>query len=470
MFPRASYLIISAMLVLPTARAQEATKVCSDGPTIKIASRWDQLGLTMAASDVAAQPLRYSVSSLQGVQGAWIEVWDRPKRLSRQAVPVRLEGEAACANCLDAGETPRDLRLSIFDPDEPSICIDYCAPGTLMSGWYVSEVTVGKQPVEDSDESVEPAYLMNDPELTGNPIRMVEGSGSTDVVLSGEDLIQSSRVYVVSGENASPEDKASRTYLYSRTLDLRHVEVTIPSDLIEKPGTLTAYAKDSWPGRPGDKIYGAGQKIIVASKDSPVINSVEPGVLRSRGRDTTVTLRGGGFTKDSEVKFADQLGAGAEVTFVSSTELKVRIPATELEDSSERHARATPVLLSVLNDALNFSAPVRIRVVPSAEFKEEPLTASIRAIAPYPIPLMDFHGPQFLALEIEGDNFRPNDVVAFNNGQSDRVRLKTQYVSSHRLRAWLPRESWRKHRVSFRLIVQTSAGFCSAEAFAESLE
>jgi hypothetical protein len=221
---------------------------------------------------------------------------------------------------------------------------------------------------------------MDDPELTGSPIRMVEGSGSTDVVLPGENLIQSSRVYGVSGENASPDDKASRTYLYSRTLDLRHVDVTIPSDLIDKPGTLTAYAKDSWPGLPGDKIYGAGQKIIVVSRDSPVISSVEPGLLRSRGRDATVTLRGSGFTKDSEVEFGDQLGAGAEVTFVSSTEVKVRIPATELEDSSELHARATPVVLSVLNDPLHFSAPVRIRVVPFAEFKEEPLTASIRAI------------------------------------------------------------------------------------------
>lgn len=71
--------------------------------------------------------------------------------------------------------------------------------------------------------------------------------------------------------------------------------------------------------------------------------------------------------------------------------------------------------------------------------------------------MMDFQSPQFLALEISGDNFRPNDVVAFDNKVSDRTRLKTQHVSSHRLRAWLPRESWRKHRVRFRLIVQCTA-------------
>jgi hypothetical protein len=74
----------------------------------------------------------------------------------------------------------------------------------------------------------------------------------------------------------------------------------------------------------------------------------------------------------------------------------------------------------VLSPGVNWR---RIRVVPSAEFKEEPLTASIRSIAPYPIPMTDFPSPQFLALEIEGDNFRPtNDVVAFNNEQSAEQR------------------------------------------------
>jgi hypothetical protein len=84
--------------------------------------------------------------------------------------------------------------------------------------------------------------------------------------------------------------------------------------------------------------------------------------------------------------------------------------------------------------------------------------------------MMDFQSPTFLTLQISGDNFRPNDVVAIDNRVSDRFRLKTQYASSHRLSAWLPRESWRKHGMSFRLIIQTSAGFCAAEAFADSLE
>jgi len=463
-------LIIVAALLVPAARAQEATKVCADGRTIKIASQWDQLGLTMAASDVAAQPLRYSISSLEHLQGAWIEIWDRPKRLSRQPVPVRLEGQAPCTSCLDAGETPRELRLWIFDADEPLLCIDYCAPGTPMNGAYVSELQAGKQPEEDYDESEKPAYLIDYAGLTGDPIRMLEGSGSTNVVLSGENLIQSSRVYVVD-ENALPKDKASPTYLYSRTPDLRHVEVTIPSDLLKKPGVLMLYAKDSWEAK--DAELGKGQKIIVASKDSPVIDSIEPNALRcceSRESDVTVVLRGRGFTEHSEVIFEDDQYAHSEVTFVSSHELRVTIPGYKLKSNAGYATRATPLMLTVENAPLQLSAPAELPVLPSAEFKRDPLPAAIRAITPYPVPMMDFRSPELLTLDISGDNFRPNDFVAVSNGESDRIRLKTQFVSSHHLRAWLPRESWRKHLVSFRFIIQTSAGLCATEAFAESLE
>ena len=464
-------MITLAVLVPSTAWAQEASKVCPDGDTIKISSQWDRLGLTMPAFEVAAQPLHYSISSLRDVHGAWIEVWDRPKELSRQAVSITLEGKAPCANCLDAEQTPRELEISIFDPAEPLICIDDCRAGTPPSGDYVSELQVGKQPGEDYDEGEEPAYLIEDPELTGAAIRMVEGSRSADVLLSGEDLIQSSRVYVVD-KTAPPKNKASRTYLYSRTLDLRHVEVTIPSHLLDKAGVLTVYAKDTWEGKEA-AAPRTGQKIIVASKDSPVINSVEPHVLHCCGpqeSDVTVVLRGRGFTEHSEVIFADEPYTHPGVDFVSPNELRVTIPGIKLKDEGGRYARATPLRLCVVNGPLQLSASAELHVLPSAKFKREPLPAVIRSITPYPVPMMDFQSPESLTMEISGDNFRPDDVVAVDNHVSDRIRLKTQYVSPHHLRAWLPRESWRKHRISFRLIVQTSAGFCAAEAFAESLE
>jgi hypothetical protein len=465
-FPRSSYVIILVAFTAATARAQEATQVCSDGRTIKIASQWDQLTTIVPASDAAAQPLRYFISSTQGLKGAWMEVWDRPKRLSHQAVPVQREGEARCIGCEDAEQTPEELYISIFDPEVVLLCIDYC-PGPPAHGEYVSQVLAGKKPFEDSDESVEPAYLLEDPVLNGPPIRVVEGTEDTTVVLSGENLISSSRVYFMIGAGASPGSKASRNYLYSRTIDLRHVEVTMPSDLADKPGLFTAYAKDSWERRPvvGDRT---GQKIIVVGKDSPVVDSIEPQVLSCCSSDASLVVRGSGFTPHSKVKFGDDISLREEVTFVSPTELHIMIPADKLRDSSGRYARATPVMLSVTNDPLHFSAPAAVGVLPSAKFKREPLTAVINDITPYPVPMMDYHSPRFLNLEINGDNFRPNDVVAYGNG--DRTRLKTQYLSSHHLRAWLPRELWRKHLLSFRLVVETSTGFCAAEAFEKWLE
>ena len=78
-------------------------------------------------------------------------------------------------------------------------------------------------------------------------------------MLSGEDLIPSSRVYLVTQEEASATGKVSKDYLYSRTLDLRHVQVTLPSEFLEKPGVLTAYARDSWQGMVAEGP-GTGQK------------------------------------------------------------------------------------------------------------------------------------------------------------------------------------------------------------------
>jgi hypothetical protein len=402
------------------------------------------------------------------VQGAWIEAWDRPKRLSRQRVSIKHDGEASFARWQESEQTPEELHISIFDPEVPLVCIDDCRNGP-GSGEHVSEVLAGKKPDEDPDANDPPAYLMDDPALAGTPIRIAEGAGDTRVVLSGENLTASSRVYLVIGARAPQESKASKHYLNSSTLDLRHVQVTIPSALSEKPGMLTAYAEDSWVGK-GTAETGTGQKIIVASMNSPAISSVEPQVLRCLGLDAAVVLRGSGFTEQSEVTFGDDFSSGPQVKFVSGSELHVEIPASELADFSGRFARVEPVTLSVTNDPLHFSTPAALRVAPCAKMKREPVTAVLHSITPYPIPMMDSHSPPYIALEIDGANFRPNDVVSFHYGDHDYRNLKTQYLSARHLKAWLPRETWRKHRLSFRLVVQTSQGFCAAEAFEESLE
>ncbi len=79
----------------------------------------------------------------------------------------------------------------------------------------------------------------------------------------------------------------------------------------------------------------------------------------------------------------------------------------ELEDLDRNHARPTPITLSVINDPLHFSVPVEVPVELSVKFKRAQLLALVRSISPYPVPMMDSQSPEFLALEIEGDNFRP---------------------------------------------------------------
>ena len=462
MMSKTSSVILIVVLAAITAPAQQAAKVCPDGRTIKIVSQWDQLTETMTDIEAAALPLHYYILTTQDVQGAWIEVWDRPKQLSRQAVSIRSEGEASCTNCLAAEVTPEELHVSIFDPKIPLLS-DQVSEGPAGSGDYVSEVRAGKKPDEDSDESDEPAYLIDYPALTGTPIRILEGSGSTSVVLSGENLISSSRVYLAANEAESPGSKPSRDYLYSRTLDLRHIQVTIPAFHLEKAGVLTAYSQDAWERNKVEKPV-TGQQIVVASKDSPVIDSVEPRVLRPIGSGTPIILKGSGFTEDSEVRFGDELSTWA-AQVVSPRELHFEIPEEKLDDSL--FGVPTAVTMSVINDPLHISAPVTVPVVPSAKSKRQRLPAVISAIEPYPIPMMDFDSPGFLILEIDGDNFRSDDIVSIHHGYHDYKRLRTKYVSGHHLKAWLPRELWSQHRLSFRLVVQTSAGFCAAEAFAK---
>jgi hypothetical protein len=67
---RLSVLPAFFLLTVALTRAQEATKVCSDGRTLKITSQWDKLGEVLSPSELAAQPLRYSISETEGVQGA----------------------------------------------------------------------------------------------------------------------------------------------------------------------------------------------------------------------------------------------------------------------------------------------------------------------------------------------------------------------------------------------------------------
>jgi hypothetical protein len=46
-------------------------------------------------------------------------------------------------------------------------------------------------------------------------------------------------------------------------------------------------------------------------------------------------------------------------------------------------------------------------------------------------------------------------LAVTNDGEET---LRTEYVSQTMLRAWIPRERWRKHQVVYRLVVLTPKG------------
>lgn len=464
--------------VILGAQAQQATQQCSDGRTLQIISESDKLRTQSLPPDYM-QHLRYMISRTKGVKAAWIEVWDRPKRLSRMIAPVKTEGEAPCEGCNTAEETPAELNLAIFDAAVPLDCYENCTG--LPHGGYVSEVFAGKKPVESSGNDVFPDYLLEEPHLAGGPLRFVEGSGAADVIFYGRDIIPTTRVYLTDGEDTWQKGDDSLSYLSSTTLDLRLIRATIPKEFFAKPGVLEASALDAWekdkPGLfPNKKSHAAEVKIIVVGRNSPTLDAIEPDSLPADAIDLTedkkisIVLHGSGFTKDSDVALGSEPTSmssfTADVTYVSPLELHAQIPASAL-----KNAKYVPLRISVVNDHLHFSAPQLLRVLPGPKFNPAPVPALIRSMTPYPVPMMDYQSPPFLELQIKGDNFRPNDVVGYRYNYFERTKIRTQYVSPHELKAWLPRDTWRKHRLSFRLVIQTTAGaVCSVEAFAKSLE
>jgi hypothetical protein len=458
---------------LQPSQAQEASKECPGGRILKIRSEADKLKQSPQPED-EEQPLHYSISNPRGVRAAWVEVWDRPKRLSRHLVQTKTEGEIPCFGCNHTEETPAELHLSIYDPAIPIVCYENCKGNGR--GAYVSEVAAGRKPEENPGSAGSiPDYLLEEPQLVGPPVRFEEGAGATDVIFFGANLIPTTRVYLTDGEDAWQKGNDALSYLPSKTLDLRHIRATIPKEFLAKPGILEASAEDKANPFPSKRSHPPEVKIIVVSKDSPRLNSIEPPELRadaaegSEDHKAAVVLRGSGFTKDSDIAFGydptSMSSLMADVNFVSPTELRAQIPAHELKDFSGVSLR-----LSVFNDNLHFSEPRALHVLPTAKAKPEPLPAFIRSISPYPVPMMDYRSPAFLPILIGGDNFRPGDVVTLRYTFHERTRLRTQYISPHQLKAWLPRELWRIHKLSFRIVIQTAAGLCYAEAFANAAE
>jgi hypothetical protein len=193
-------------------------------------------------------------------------------------------------------------------------------------------------------------------------------------------------------------------------------------------------------------------------------------------------LRGHGFTKDSIVYAGYYPDAGdyqtdqlwPETEYVSSTELRVHVDPAHAGDYTVAQPAGEKLRFWVRGneEKWELSQPFDVtlrhtsRPLPNGRLSEsdfrrwKPKTAIVTAVSPFPIRLMNEHSPKELAVSIHGENFSSEDKVMFSFGSdvNNDKEVRTEYISSTMLRAWLPRQFWRKHAVCYRLVVETKEG------------
>ena len=456
MFRRSAWLLSILATACPLL-GQSAVNGCATiNPTIDFRDAADGMNVI------------YHIPDTHGISAAWLEVWDRPKRLFRTEIPVKTDGQILWAPDEAYPTTPETLSLAIYDAELPEFCVDNPCSGPSF-GHIVSEVAVGNSTGEQ----------LGFAKLEGPPIILKESGDKTDVIATGEDLPADMKVILFEqDENADKTQWIFRAYLNAEAIDLRHTKISIPLGYLLKPTVLGLVAHDATVEMDAEalsKLFPE-QEIYVASKDSPVINSVAPSSIRSdagKNDDVPVTLRGTGFTQESQAIFGTpsqmNLGLnGGNAEFVSPQELRAYIPSYLLTLNGLFASNEPIRVLVTEENPVKISEPRDIEVLPAPSQKVAPKAAAINSVAPFPIPLMDAHSPRYEIVEIEGENFRPDDrvvVVLDPDRPFSGARLKTEFISETKLRAWLPREFWRKHQLSYRLLLKTAAGVCATEVF-----
>jgi hypothetical protein len=263
--------------------------------------------------------------------------------------------------------------------------------------------------------------------------------------------------------------------MHARVLDLAHARITLGSDCLKQPGllliTTSNYTDD-------------GATVHVASRASPKLDSVSPSSVPDDLREDQLRLllRGRGFTKDSIVQAGyDPDGDDFQTSqllltteYISSTELHVHVEPVHSKDATVAQPRGERLRLWVKGSAEKFelSRPFDVTLRPTghpfspdrlsdADFRRwKPKAAMIISVSPFPIRLMDEHSPNELEISIRGENFSPQDKVFFSfgsNANNDK-EVRSEYISSTTLHAWLPRQFWRRHSVWYRLVVETKEG------------
>jgi hypothetical protein len=437
---------LTILLVAWQASSQTAKHDCRGAGTIALNVAFDD--------SYSSATVSYRLSDPKKLSTVQIEVWDRPKLLFRTQVPVRHKGQIAWTPKEEPADTPLELSIRVEDPEHPNDTND-------------SRVVIGTNgPVEGGPV----------PKLVPYQTTVLEeGAESPVVTAEGKDLSEhNARILLF--EQESPQVWIAREFLPAVLTDLRHISVQIPTGYLLKPTALRLRAV-----RVGDEsLYhlgtqeggvGPSMTIRAMSKDRPVFTGTEPSQVSAGDQGgAVIRILGGGFNAESQVLVSVQGGidfsSALKPIFMSPNELHVTVPSYLLRSASS--ALDADFQLWVQNgDNQHVSDPQTLTLLPTPEY---PLAgakrASISSVSPYPVSLLDQQNPAGIFLKVYGENFKNGDAVIAENGESRGTgKLRTEFVSPQQLNAWLPREMWRSHRLSFRLITQTSTGTCASEAW-----
>lgn len=405
----------------------------------------------------------YSVTHPESVREAWIEILDRPMLLGKKSVAVQASGTLDWEwdrSPLNFYEQPEDnLMLSIWDPNGRTLTCDINTVMTEQQGGVVLSVTVGAR------ERLAPY-----PRLSPLFVRAAQGGEPITIDVPGADLGPGTKFDVRALRGGSCENRS----VHAEVLDLSHARVIVGADCLIKPGILLLSA-------PGDEN---AVSVYIASQTSPVLRRVSPSNITEtlRQDQLRLVLRGSGFSKESTVYAVYNPDADyspgqlfLETEYVSPTELRVRVEKSQVEDDTVRakvlFADSLRIWVKGKEEKFQLSEPYDVRFGPAVRNASQPLAgfmpkpshatiAVVTSVSPFPIRLMNEHSPDELKVTIRGENFVPEDKVrfAFGSQSTNDREVRSEYVSATMLRAWIPRQFWRKHQVSYRLVVQTRSG------------
>ena len=406
----------------------------------------------------------YFLPHPERVRAAWIEIVDRPLLLDKRTIPIEAKGAIDWEwhrSALNDSEQPEDnLWLSIWDPNGETLTCDVNTVMSSQPGGLVTGATVGAR-----------EELIPMPVLFGTWRRASQGSQSLTFDAMGRDLGPNAKFQI----DASRGGRCSPESLHVHVLNLLHATITLDGDCLQQAGILRITTEN-------DTEYGV--TVHVASRTSPVLQSVSPSSLPDDllQNDLKLVLRGSGFTKDSKA-FAgydpdandfQRVQLWLETEYVSPTELRAHVDGTQPKEDTVAQPPGENLRLWVTGDEAKFelSRPFDVKLRSSgkplpegrlseADFRRwKPKTAVVTSVSPFPIRLMNELSAAELEVTIRGENFSSQDKVHFsfgNNANNDK-EVRTEYVSPKMLRAWLPRQFWRKHAVYYLLVVETTDG------------